>query len=281
MNLELPIRLRCLSDEAWLQLLNRSIDEAVIDGIPFPRFPSPQQQANFVGSAYQDALKEAFNFYSLFRGYAAALGAPIARDTTLLDFGCGWGRFLRFFWKDVAPANLHGCDVSTAILEVCRQTAVPGELARIFPGGSLPYPDAHFGAVMAYSVFTHLPEQEHRVWMNEFKRVVRPGGVVALTLEPRRFLDFIASIPANADSPWHQGLRRFVPQIPELRARVDAGEIAYLPTGGGEELDASHYGDSVVPLRFIENYWGPEFQVRDYIDDPNRFWQAVLILQRQ
>ena len=131
----------------------------VIDGIPFPRFPSPQQQANFVGSAYQDALKEAFNFYSLFRGYAAALGAPIARDTTLLDFGCGWGRFLRFFWKHVPPANLHGCHVSTAIPESCRQPAVPRELARFFRGGRPPYPDAPFGYVLVCTVVPHLPFQ--------------------------------------------------------------------------------------------------------------------------
>lgn len=278
---ELPLRLRALSDESWLHLLNRSVDEAVIDGIAFPRFPSAQQQANFVGSAYRDALQEAFNFVSLFRGYAGALGAPIGRDTQLLDFGCGWGRFLRFFWKDVAPANLHGCDVNTAILEVCRQTSVPGALIHISPGGSLPYEDGSMDAVMAYSVFTHLPETEHRVWMQEFKRVTRPGAVVALTLEPRRFLDFIESIPANSESAWHQGLRRFASQIPELRQRFDRGELAYLPTGGGAELDASHYGDAVVPLSFIEQNWGPEFKVCDYIDDPNRFWQAVLILQRQ
>jgi SAM-dependent methyltransferase len=182
MTFDLPLRLRCLSDEAWLQLLNRSVDEAVIDGVPFPRYPDPRIQANFVGSAYRDALQEAYNFYSLFRGYAGALGSPIARNTKFLDFGCGWGRFLRFFWKDVAPANLHGCDINSAILQVCHETAVPGTLERIHPGGSLPYPDAHFDAVMAYSVFTHLPEHEHRIWMDEFKRVVRPGGVVALTL---------------------------------------------------------------------------------------------------
>lgn len=108
----------------------------------------------------------------------------------------------------------------------------------------------------------------------------RPGALVALTLEPRRFLDFIESIPAKAESAWHQGLRRFAPQIPELRARFDRGELAYLPTGGGDELDASHYGDTVVPLSFIEANWGPEFKVYDYIDDPSRFWQAVLIVQR-
>lgn len=281
MTYELPLWLRALSDEAWLQLLNRSIDEAVIDGIAFPRFPPPQLQANFVGSANGDALQEAYTFISLFRGYAKALGSPIGRDTRLLDFGCGWGRFLRFFWKDLAPGNLHGCDVNSAILEVCRQTCVPGDLRHISPGGSLPYEDGSLDAVMAYSVFTHLPETEHLLWMREFKRVTPPGAVVALTLEPRRFLDFIESIPLETQSTWHQCLRRFAPQIPELRKRFDRGEVAYLPTGGGPELDASHYGDAVVPLSFIEQNWGPEFKVCDYIDDPIRFWQAVLILQRQ
>jgi hypothetical protein len=76
-------------------------------------------------------------------------------------------------------------------------------------------------------------------------------------------------------------LRRFAAQIPQMRASFDAGEMAYLPTGGGKELEATHYGDAVVPLRFMEHNWGPEFQVCDYIDDANRFWQAVIILQRR
>ena len=34
-----------------------------------------------------------------------------ARDSRVLDFGCGWGRVIRFFLKDVAPWNLVGVDI--------------------------------------------------------------------------------------------------------------------------------------------------------------------------
>lgn len=275
-----PEKLRHLPDSEWLQLLVQSVETPIIDGFEFPRFPSAEVQSRFVGSAYSDALGEAFQFYQVVKGYSAALGMPIRPSTPFLDFGCGWGRFLRFFWKDVEAENLYGCDVLPYILEVCRETNVPGQLAPIEPLGRLPYADNTFEAMMAYSVFTHLPAHVHEHWMREFTRVSKPGCVACFTVEPRRFLDFVASIPEDATSGWHVGLRRFAPQVPELLRRADAGELAYLPTGGGAGLDAAHYGDAVVPRAYLEKTWGPKWAIREYIDDPNRFWQAVVIAQR-
>src|SRR5262249_25039397 len=107
-----------------------------------------------------------------------------------------------------------------------------------------------------------------------------PGCVICFTVEPRRFLDFIASIPEDAPSGWHQVLRRFQPQLPELYRLHDAGQLAYMTTGGGRAgLEASHYGDAVAPREYVERTWHPEFVVREYLDDPNRFWQAVVVAQ--
>lgn len=277
----IPEAARKVGDAEWLELLLRSINEPQIDGIEFPRFPPSQVQVKFVGSSFASALHEAYEFYVLVKEYAAALGMPIRRDSRFLDFGCGWGRFLRFFWKDVDPTNLHGCDVLPEILDVCRETDVPGQLANIEPGGRLPYPDHHFDAIMAYSVFTHLPEAAHLHWMQELARVARPGCVFCLTLEPRRFIDFVADIPPDTTSGWLRNLARFSGLATELRRKFDAGEIAYLPTGGGGTLTEDVYGDAVVPLVYIERAWSSHFAVHAYIDDPNRFWQAVLVVQKR
>lgn len=272
---------RKVSDSEWLELLLRSINEPRISGIEFPRFPPSHVQERFVGSAFETSLREAYEFYVLVKGYAESLVMPIRRESRFLDFGCGWGRFLRFFWKDVDETNLHGCDVLPYILDICRETNVPGQLATIELSGRLPYPDNHFDAMMAYSVFTHLPEAIHLHWMRELARVARPDCVFCLTLEPKRFIDFVAGIPSDATSGWHRVLARFAGQAEEFHRQFDAGEIAYLPTGGGDILTEDIYGDAVVPLPYIEREWSPHFAVRAYIDDPSRFWQAVLVVQKR
>ena len=73
----------------------------------------------------------------------------------------------------------------------------------------------------------------------------------------------------------------FADRVKLLQEQFDLGDIAYLPTGGGDYRHADMYGEAVVPLSYIERVWAPYFTIREYIDDPNRFWQAVLIVQRR
>ncbi len=275
----LPNRLRKLSDEEWLALLIESVTTQNIRGVRFPGFPPGELQVRFVGSEYEAALREAFQFYTFFKEQAALCDNPLRRKGPVLDFGCGWGRFLRFFWKDVDEQYLYGCDVCGDILEVCRSTNVPGNLSLISPEGSLPYPDEFFEGILSYSVFTHLPEHVNLHWMQELARVAKKGCVVGLTLEPRRFIDFITNIPEDTESEWYRLLSKFADRADALYRQYDAGEVAFLPTCG-EEIGRT-YGDAVVPLAFIENKWTPFFTIKNYIDDPSQFWQAALILQRK
>jgi len=275
----LPEHIRNLSDEAWLDLIIKSISEQSIDKIEFPRFPPPDLQVRFVGSDYEQALREAFVFYTFVKSHAESLKMPLRRNSRFLDFGCGWGRFLRFFWKDINENKLFGCDIDAVILDVCRVTNVPGNLSLISPEGRLPYPDNYFDVIIAYSVFTHLPERLNLHWMNELARVSRPSCMFCLTLEPRRFIDFITSIPPDTNSEWYKLLSHYADHADTLYQKYDAGEVAYLPTYG-EEIGRV-FGDAIVPLSFIEREWSPYFAIRTYIDDPNHFWQAALVLQRK
>jgi len=275
----LPEHIRNLSDDAWLDLLIKSISVRNIDNIEFPGFPPPDLQVQFVGSDYEQTLREASVYYTFVKSQAQSLEMPLRRNSRFLDFGCGWGRFLRFFWKDINENMLFGCDVNSVILDICRETHVPGNLALISPEGRLPYRDKYFDFVIAYSVFTHLPERMNLHWIREIARVSKPGCIFCLTLEPRRFIDFITSIPPDTDSEWYRLLSQYADRSDKLYQQYDAGEIAYLPTYG--EDVGRNFGDAVVPLSFIEREWSPFFSIRTYIDDPTRFWQAALVLQRK
>lgn len=273
---------RAKSDEEWLDILIESVRKETIDGLTFPRFPEEGIQQQFVGSSNENALREAFAFYSFTKSYAAALGRPIGKETRALDFGCGWGRFLRFLWKDVDTANLFGVDVDPDILAKCREQGVPGNLERIQASGKLPLPDDSVDLVLSYSVFTHLPEEQHLHWMKEIKRVSRGGCVFAFTIEPRRFLEFVGSLGKKpAESEWHAGLRKFAPKIPEMLADYDAGKFVFLPTGGGDYRDPTVYGDAIVPRSYLEKVAAPEYKVWGHVDDPAQFWQAAVVMQHR
>ncbi len=270
-----------IEDDKWLQLLLKSINNRVVDGIKFPSFPADDIQAQFVGSSNESALREGFEFYKLVKGYASALAKPLNKDTSrFLDFGCGWGRYLRFFWKDIAENNLFGVDIDPSILEGCKQNDVPGNLSQIFPDGQLPYPDGYFDCVIAYSVFTHLPENVHKHWVDEISRVSKPGCVFVSTLESSRFLDFIGTLdPLNPESGWHKGLSQYTSQVSAYRQAYENGEFVYLPTGGGDYRSSEVYGDAIIPKSYIETHWSSAFNIIDYIDD--RFWQAILVVQKK
>jgi len=277
---DLPPAMRALDDKAWLALMLRSLEGPEVEGVRFPAFPAAEVQRRFVGADGAATLQEAFRFYALLKSRAALLGRPLAPGGSLLDFGCGWGRFLRFFWKDVGAAGLHGCDVWPEAIELCRSLGVPGNLDRLYHWGRLPYADASMDVAMSYSVFTHLPDRPHRHWVAEIARVMKPGGIFALTLEPRRFLDFVEALPEGATG-WEATLRRHAGDVPALRARFDAGDVAFLPSGEAGDFDSTLYGDAAVPLGFIERHWSEWFIIREYLDDPAQFFQAVLVVQRK
>ncbi len=277
---DLPDVFRAMPDDAWLEILLRGTEVSIVEGFRFPDYPSPEVQEVFVGSAGKAAVREAFNFYTVAKGYSSALGMPLHQEMKFLDFGVGWGRFPRIFWRDIRATNLYGCDVDPDAIAICNATGVPGTFDRLYPRGKLPYPDNYLGGGIAYSVFTHLSEPAHVHWMRELARVLRPGSVFCMTLEPRRFINFVEQIPDSPGSPWHMALKKFAGQAENLRKQFDEGRFVYLPTGGGAYRPATEYGDAVVPSSFIEYEWAQKFALRAYIDCASRFWQAIAVMQR-
>jgi SAM-dependent methyltransferase len=51
----------------------------------------------------------------------------------------------------------------------------------------LPYADGQFDFVYALSVFTHLTLELEAAWLVELERVVKPGGVLLVTLQGDRY----------------------------------------------------------------------------------------------
>jgi GT2 family glycosyltransferase/ubiquinone/menaquinone biosynthesis C-methylase UbiE len=268
-----PSTLGDISDNEWLDLLQQSVERELIGNLRFPRFPSEQMQRGSVGTVGVHGVNEAFRFYEFVRRKMIELERPLVPDSTILDFGVGWGRMIRCFLRDVEADGLYGVDVSDRFLIAAKDCGVPGELRKIKPRDSMPYPDDHFDLVFAYSVFTHLPEDVQDLWLAEIKRVLKPGGVFVATVQPPRFLDFVKQITEKqkSDSNWYRELSE------ALTAKNDAEEIleregfVFFPTNNGVT-----YGDTVMSPRYVGEHWSSFFRILEFLDDPSRFVQAVV-----
>ena len=90
-------------------------------------------------------------------------------------------------------------------------------------------------------------------------------------------MDFIEKIPEDTNVGWFKGLAAHKPRLEEYYRLYDSGNLVFMPTNKGLE---DTYGDAVIPFSYMEREWGPYFEVRTYIDDPQKFWQAAVVIQR-
>jgi SAM-dependent methyltransferase len=114
---------------------------------------------------------------------AALLGKhdiAVERCARVLDFGCGCGRVIRHLRH--LPAALHGCDPNPVAVEWCAGHLPFARFAVSALESPLDYDTESFDLVYALSVFTHLPERLQWYWMCELRRVLKPGGVLVLSL---------------------------------------------------------------------------------------------------
>ena len=99
----------------------------------------------------------------------------------LLDVGCGHGTPAL---REVAPDSpAVGLDLSREQLRIARETDFAGALVQA-DAAALPFRADAFDAVTAFDSLIHVPLSDHRTVVEEFARVLRPGGGVLLSEAP-------------------------------------------------------------------------------------------------
>jgi ubiquinone/menaquinone biosynthesis C-methylase UbiE len=200
-----------------------------------------------------------------------------------LEIGSGTGYFSLNLVQLGLIERLTATDISPGMLKRLEATAEALGLAEAIAtvateAEELPFEDESFDLVFGHAVLHHIPDLERA--FAEFRRVLRPGGMVAFAGEPSRYGDRLAALPKRAGmvaAPlWRRATGaslRAVPEMEQSGGHALEGEVdvhAFAPADlrrllrdagfeqrrvGGEELLANAWGWS---LRTVESSAEPE-----------------------
>ncbi len=166
----------------------------------------------------------------------ATQGEGLDQLGRVLDLGCGCGRVIRHL-KDCGAGELHGSDCNAKAIAWCQRFLDFAEFRVNNLEPPLPYPDAMFGLIYAYSIWTHLTERLQLRWMDEMRRVLAPGGYLLLTVHGRRFVE--------------------TTQGPGERAAFDRGELVVV----GEALAGSNSCAAFHPEPYVREVLARGFEI--------------------
>jgi SAM-dependent methyltransferase len=157
----------------------------------------------------------------------------------VLDFGCGCGRVMRHL-NHYQAVRLHGTDANSGAVTWCDENLNFAEFGTNLLEPPTRYRPHSFDLVYAFSVFTHLPEPQQTPWMLEIRRILKPGGLLLVTLQG----DF------------------YLPQLPEPeKEKYQQGELVVQGVVFAGQTDCSAYH----PEAYVREVLARGFEVVDFI----------------
>ncbi|MFI9748954.1 class I SAM-dependent methyltransferase [Streptomyces collinus] len=142
--------------------------------------PEPRETAVYTHGHHESVLRS--HTWRTAANSAAYLLPSLKPHMKILDIGCGPGTITADLAGLVPDGQVTGVDRAPEILEQARATAAGRGLANVrfavADVHALDYPDDTFCVVHAHQVLQHVGDPVRA--LREMKRVVRPGGLVAV-----------------------------------------------------------------------------------------------------
>lgn len=237
------------------------------------RITAKRSAANFVhsGKRISDALIEGLKI----------AGKDINGVQAILDFGCGAGRQIQYFY-DYKSAKVYGCDPNATHIEWLTKNYPLADfrVSQFMP--PLPFDDNTFDLIYSVSVFTHLSEEAQFAWLKELKRVLKPNQIALLTTlgeHAAKRLDsekLVQRDPAEPES-FQDALAQqgFVFYVPESYRAVNR---LINPNSTSEE---DMYGATWHSEEYIREKWGQDFEVIKIISGCIDELQDLVVLKKR
>ncbi|MCB1282499.1 MAG: class I SAM-dependent methyltransferase, partial [Salinibacterium sp.] len=166
----------------WCWLSTFGVQEFELIRDLMPPIP-PHEVFRFVGSETElGFLETGAHAYTMISELLEAQGLRVEDRKLIFDFGSGPGRVLRYFMRQWETTGLVGADVDETAIKWAQEHFPFGEFVRNDPEPPLPFDAGVFDLIYGISVFSHLNEANHLVWLEELHRVSSPDAVLIFTV---------------------------------------------------------------------------------------------------
>jgi ubiquinone/menaquinone biosynthesis C-methylase UbiE len=186
-----------------------------------------------------------------------------------VEIGSGTGYFSLNLVQLGVVERLTATDISPGMLARLAATAGALGLTRVSTVATeaeeLPFEDGSFDLVFGHAVLHHIPDLDRA--FAEFRRVLRPGGVIVFAGEPSRYGDRLAALPKRAGilvaPAWRRltgARRRAIAEAEQSGGHALEGEVdvhAFAPADLRRLLRAGGFEDvHVGGEELLANAWG-------------------------
>ncbi len=230
-----------------------------------PTMTSDEIQQNWTGNSGILLLRQTCSFVRSTAYNFARLTKYGLTETTILDYGCGYGRILRLMSYFTSGKNLYGVDPWDRSLEECRKC---GLFENLFLSDylpvALPVGDVRFQLIYAFSVFTHTSERATRAALNTLRRYIMRNGLLVITIRP---VEYWIAVKDSIGDGHHNMVNRHRSEgfafMPHNRPPID-GDITY--------------GDTSMKLDWIRQNF-PSWHIAGIDRSLDDSWQIYVFLQ--
>lgn len=182
--------------------------------------------------ALMDAVEDRMWWYRAMHGHALRALESLPANARVLDAGCGTGGFLARLREARPAAELYGVEYAEgAATRAAAKASVHVACGTV---NALPFPEASFDAVTSLDVICHAGVEPPQA-LAEFRRVLRPGGLLVLNLPDHEWLKSAHDIRVH-------NARRF----------ERAGTRSLLESAGFAAPDARHWNSLLLPLMVLQ-----------------------------
>ena len=230
-----------------------------------PAMAGEEIQRKCTGSTGRRLLNKSVAFVNTVVNYHQRYSEKELVRCNLLDFGCGWGRLIRLFYKYIPQAQIYGVDAWQESLDISLNLGVKANLGKTKEiCTSLPFADVTFDIAISFSVFTHLTKRVGDAALSAIRKRIDSNGLLVITIRPVHYwraVKHIKNLP-----------------VEDLITRHNQDGFAFFPTQpappNGREVT---FGAASMTLHYIEQEWC-DWKVIDSVKNQVEPFQRVVLL---
>jgi SAM-dependent methyltransferase len=200
-------------------------------------------------------------------------GTPMDEVRRALDFGCSSGRALRALAAAWPAIEWHGVDPNADAVAWASEH-VPGASFGQSPTDPPLGFDGHaFDLVYAISIWSHFGEDAARRWLDEMHRLLRPGGLLVMTVHGYRSVEHAAEIGSRPPR-----------QLEQIRRALYRTGFWFAPEFGEDgDHGVKHrdWGTSFMTAEWLTRQVAPRWLVANWAVGRNSGNQDVVTLIRR